>query len=127
MATFPAIKPTSRRFVLGEYPTKTYRALSGKLTRRNFGNKAFGHTIELSFDNVKEAAVQSIINHYNDQLGITEGFGLPTEVFAGLSSSTRNLLRSPDTTLWYYVEPPSIDSVYRDLSTVSVRLVAEIP
>jgi hypothetical protein len=126
MADFPKIKPTSRRFSLGDYPTKTYRALSGKITKRNFGNKAFGHTIELGFENVKEDVVRSIIDHYNGQLGQTEGFALPVEVFAGLSSTTRGLLRSPSETLWFYAESPLIDSVYRDLSTVSVRLVAEI-
>jgi hypothetical protein len=126
MAIFPAIKPSSRRFTLGDYPTKTYRALSGKTTRRNFGNKAFGHTIELGFENVKEPTVQAVINHYNTQLGTTEGFPLPGEVFVGLSGGTSSLLIAPAQTLWFYAEPPSIESVYRDISTVTVRLVAEI-
>ncbi len=126
MATFPSIKPTNRQFTLGQYPIKTYRALSGKTVRRSFGNKAFGHGLTLSFENVKEDIVQLIINHYNTQLGQSIGFTLPVEVFAGLDTATINLLRSPSETVWFYAEAPSIDSVYRDLSTVSISLTAEI-
>lgn len=126
MADFPSIKPSARRFTAGEYPVKTYRALSGKTIKRSFGNKPFGHTLELVFENVPEATVKSIIDHYNGQFGQTEGFALPVEVFAGLSSTVRGLIRKPDDTSWFYAETPSIESVYRDISTVSVSLVAEI-
>jgi hypothetical protein len=126
MAVFPSIKPSARRFTAGEYPVKTYRALSGKITKRSFGDKPFGHTIELTFENVDEVTVKSIIDHYNGQFGQTEGFALPVEVFAGLSSTVRGLIRNPDETLWFYAETPSVESVYRNISTVSVSLVAEI-
>ncbi len=126
MAVFPSIKPSARRFTAGEYPVKTYRALSGKITKRSFGDKPFGHTIELTFENVGEVTVKSIIDHYNGQFGQTEGFALPVEVFAGLSSTVRGLIRNPDETLWFYAETPSVESVYRNISTVSVSLVAEI-
>jgi hypothetical protein len=125
MADFPKIKPSTRRFVLGDYPTKFYKTLSGKVTRRNFGNKAFGHSIELSFDNIKEDIVQSIISHYDGQGGQTNGFAIPLEIFSGLSL-IQNSLRSPSETLWFYAEAPSISSVYRDTSSVTIKLVAEI-
>jgi hypothetical protein len=111
--------------VLGDYPTKFYKTLSGKVTRRNFGNKAFGHSIELSFDNIKEDIVQSIISHYDGQGGQTNGFAIPLEIFSGLSL-IQNSLRSPSETLWFYAEAPSISSVYRDMSSVTIKLVAEI-
>ena len=125
MADFPRIKPSSRRFALGDYPTKFYKALSGKVPRRNFGNKAFGHSIELSFDNIKEDIVQSVINHYDGQGGQTTGFTIPLEIFTGLSL-IQNSLRSPSETLWFYAEAPSITSVYRDMSSMTVKLVAEL-
>lgn len=126
MAVFPSIKPTSRSFTLGEYPVKTYRALSGKIVRRSFGNKAFGHSLDLSFDNVPEATVQLVINHYNNQLGQSIGFTLSNEVFAGLGATTISLLKNPSQTLWFYAEAPSIESVYRNLSTIAIKLIAEI-
>lgn len=126
MANFPSIKPTNRRYILGEYPVKTYRALSGKVVKRNFGNRAFGHGLELSFENVTETTVQAIVNHYNTQLGQTTGFAIPTDVFAGLSSTTIALFQAPSQTLWFYAEAPSIDAVYRNISSVSLKLIAEI-
>ena len=52
MADFPALKPTARSFQLGEYPIKSYRAMSGAVVRRSFGNKPFGYTLDLEFANV---------------------------------------------------------------------------
>lgn len=124
MATFPSLKPTSRQFVLGTYPIKTYRSLSGALHKRVFGNRPLGHTIDLQFANVDETVVNSVIDHYNGEYGTLNGFKLPTEVFAGLSTSVTNL-RFPTGLSWFYAEPPQIESVYRDLSTVTVKLVAE--
>ena len=78
MANFPALKPTARSFQLGQYPVKTYRAMSGAVVRRSFGNKAFGYTLDLQFENVPEAAVNTIIDHYNGQQGGTLGFIIAT-------------------------------------------------
>lgn len=111
---------------MGEYPVKIYRALSGKTVRRSFGNRPFGFSLNLSYENVRESVVQSIINHYNIQQGQTIGFDLPTAVFAGLSLPTIALIRAPSQTLWFYAEPPSIEAVHRSISTVSVKLIGDL-
>jgi len=126
MADFPALKPTSRSFQLGQYPIKTYRALSGAVVRRSFGNRPFGYTLELEFANVPEATVNSICDHYNGQGGGTLGFTVPKEVFAGYSSTLQGKVRTPAGIEWLYVEPPSVTSVIKDISSVTVRLVGEI-
>jgi len=126
MADFPALKPTSRSFQLGQYPIKTYRALSGAVVRRSFGNRPFGYTLELEFANVPEATVNSICDHYNGQGGGTLGFTVPTEVFAGYSSTLQGKVRTPAGIEWLYVEPPSVTSVIKDISSVTVKLVGEI-
>jgi len=125
MATFPSIVPTARSFQPGQYPTKTYRALSGAVVRRSFGNRPFGHTLELEFENVSEATVNAIIDHYDGQSGSTVGFDLPAAVFAGYSSTLQDKARTPLGIEWLYAEPPSISSVLRDRSSVTVRLVGE--
>lgn len=111
---------------MGEYPTKIYRALSGKTVRRSFGNRPFGFGLELDFENVTEGVVQAVINHYYVQQGQTIGFALPDQVFAGLSSGTINLIKAPAQTLWFYAEAPTIEAVYRNLSNVSVKLIADL-
>ena len=143
MANFPAVKPTRRSFALGEYPTKTYRSLSGKTVRRSFGNRPYSATLELVFENVSEETMGLIYNHYHGQLGTTTGFALSDEVMAGLSSSgsASRQLKAGDPFLvlqqlgigsgaantmnWFYSEAPQIESTYRDLSTVSVKLISE--
>ena len=127
MATFPALKPSARSFQLGEYPIKTYRALSGATRRRSFGNKPFGYTLDLEFANVVEATVNAICDHYNGQGGGTVGFTIPTSVFVGYSNTLQGKIRTPANIEWLYAGPPSIKSVQRDLSTVTVKLIGEIP
>lgn len=126
MADFPAITPTSREFQLGQFPVKTYRALSGAVIRRSFGNKAFGHTLSLQFENVSETVVNAIIDHYNGQGGGTLGFALPAEVFSGYSNDLRSRAQNPAGIEWLYAEPPSIETIRRDRSTITVNLVGEI-
>jgi len=126
MADFPALTPTARNFQLGQFPVKTYRALSGAVIRRSFGNRPFGHTLDLQFENVPEATVNTIIDHYNTQGGGTLGFALPATVFAGYSTGLRNRAQNPTGIEWLYAEPPAISSVLKDRSSVTVKLVGEI-
>ena len=126
MADFPALTPTARSFQLGQYPVKTYRAMSGATLRRSFGNRPFGHTLDLQFDNVASGTVNTIIDHYNTQGGGTLGFTLPATVFAGYSADLRDRAQNPTGIEWLYAEPPSVSSVLGDLSSVTVKLIGEI-
>ena len=126
MANFPALKPTARSFQLGQYPVKTYRAMSGAVVRRSFGNKAFGYTLELEFANVSEATVNTIIDHYNGQQGGTLLFAIEVDVFAGYTSTLQGKVRDPGGIAWLYAEPPSVSSVIAGISTVTVKLVGEM-
>jgi hypothetical protein len=126
MASFPALKPTARSFQLGQYPVKTYRAMSGAVVRRSFGNKAFGYTLDLEFANIPEATVNTIIDHYNGQQGGTLGFAIATAVFAGYTVTLQGKVRNPSGIEWLYAEPPSVSSVIAGISTVTVKLVGEM-
>ena len=126
MANFPALKSTARSFQLGQYPVKTYRAMSGAVVRRSFGNKAFGYTLDLEFANIPEATVNTIIDHYNGQQGGTLGFAIATAVFAGYTVTLQGKVRNPSGIEWLYAEPPNVSSVIRGISTVTVKLIGEM-
>jgi hypothetical protein len=126
MARFPALKPSARSFQLGQYPIKTYRAMSGAVVRRSFGNKAFGYTLDLQFENVPEATVNTIIDHYNGQQGGTLGFEIASAVFAGYSANLQNKVRVPPGIEWFYAEPPNVSSVIAGISTITVKLIGEM-
>jgi hypothetical protein len=100
--------------------------LSGAVVRRSFGNKAFGYTLDLEFANVSEATVSAIIAHYNEQEGGLLGFTIPVELFAGYSADLQNRFARSVELEWLYAEPPSVSSVIKDISTVTVKLVGEL-
>ena len=131
---FPNIKPTSRSFTMGDYPSKTYRSLSGTIFKRAFGNKQTGYTLNLTFRNIGDTfelrtnsgAAKEIIDHYNDVDGTFSSFTLPARIFEGMDNDFRDLIRSPSNVKWRYAEPPQVQSVKSGVSTVTVNLVGEL-
>lgn len=126
MATFPSFTPSSREFSLGEYPVRTFRSLAGTTLRRVFGNRASGYTLRLEFANVAESTVNSIYDHYHGQQGGALGFPIPDSVFGGYSSGLRSRIQNPASVQWFYEQAPTVRSVLRDRSTITVNLIAEI-
>jgi hypothetical protein len=134
MADFPSrtdsaklpIVPTSRQFAFGQFPTKSYTTMNGVVIKRTFGNRPFGHTLDLDFANVNEDTVSTIFDHYEGQQGTTLGFKIPDNLLRGYENSIKARMQSPTTTQWFYVEPPSVTSGAVGLSSVTVKLVAEL-
>ena len=131
---FPSIKPTTRSFKIGDYPSKPYRSLSGVILKRAFGNRQTGYTLDLTFKNVGDAAelrthagfAKQIIDHYNDVDGTFDKFSLPDRMFAGMDNSLESLIQAPSNISWRYASPPEVQSVQAGISTVTVKLVGEI-
>lgn len=131
---FPNIKPTTRSFTMGDYPSKTYRSLSGTIFKRAFGNKQTGYTLDLTFRNIGDTSerrslsgtAKQIIDHYNDVDGTFSSFTLPARVFEGMDNDFRDLIRNPSNVKWRYAEPPQVQSVKSGVSTVAVSLVGEL-
>ncbi len=126
MADFPSIRPASRNYSAGQFPLKTYRSLSGVTVKRVFGNKAYGHSIELQFTNITDTVAKQIFDHYYGQNGSVDRFALPAEVFSGMSGVFVDELRAPDSISWEYAEPPSIEAVFNGINNVTVRLIGEL-
>lgn len=119
---------------MGDYPSKTYRSLSGVIFKRAFGNRQTGYTLDLTFKNVGDASelrtnsgfAKEIIDHYNEVDGTFNSFTLPARVFAGMNNDLRDLVRSPADINWRYAEPPKVNSVKAGMSTVTVKLIGEL-
>lgn len=118
---FPNLKPSGRSFSAGDYPVKTFRSQSGKESRILYGSNRTGAELQLTFENIPAISAAQFTTHYDETRGTFATFTLPADVFVGGRSTDFN----PGTaTSWRYVEPPSITSVFNELSTVTVRLVA---
>jgi len=122
---FPSLKPSQRQFSLGVFPTKVYRSLSGTAIKRSFGNRPNSYQLTLEFENVSDSIVSQIIAHYNSTSGGFSRFSLPLSIFSGMDTTLTGQTREPGGIRWEYAAPPSVRSIYRDTSTVSVQLLGD--
>lgn len=122
---FPSIKPSQRQFSLGIFPTKVYRSLSGTAIKRSFGNRPNSYQLTLEFENVPDSIVSQIIAHYNSTAGGFSRFSLPLSIFSGMDTTLAGQTREPGGIRWEYAAPPSVRSIQRGTSTVSVQLLGD--
>lgn len=127
---FPAIEPTARRFVAPKWPTTGVVSQSGVTTRRLWGSRPSQAQLDLTFTNITDNNAALILAAYNSAKGATTDLTLPSAIFNGASG---NLATWLDTTAtgagmkWFFTEePPTLESVSPGVSTVNVRLVAEL-
>ena len=133
-SAFPVMVPSSRKFQMGELPTKTYRSMSGAVVRRAFGNKKTNYTLDLEFKNIGDdvafrqysGTVEAVLKHYEDANGTFEAFSIPARVFRGMGDDTKSYIQGPSNISWRYAEPPNVTSVRPGISTVQVKLIGEI-
>ena len=125
MATFPAIKPSSRSFNPGDYPTQRYRTMSGATWKRNFGSTRVGMELNLEFLNISDSKTVAILQHYNGEGGTLKRFAVPQQLWAGMSPELKELANVPANVLWAYAEPPDVESVFIGINKVRVKLVGE--
>lgn len=123
---FPQIKPSDREFTLGTFPTKSYRSLSGATVKRSFGNRPYGFQLRLVFTNVKDEITNQLLGHYETTRAGFERFTIPSTVFAGMSNDLRARIQQPYNIRWEYASPPTVQSVYRGISTVTIDLNGEL-
>ena len=127
MAAFPSFVPTSRNFTPGIYPQRSYRSLSGVVTKRTFGNAPSQSALEMNFDNVADSTATAIINHYRSQTAINKRFQLSAITMGGMDSGLVSIADGTiDNLRFEYKEPPSVQSVRPGRSSISVSLIGEI-
>lgn len=125
MATFPALKPATRRYSMGVFPVTEERGFGGGSIRFKHGTTSYSHELELGFVALTQAQAKLLRDHYRGQQGGYISFDLSAEAWAGHTSMTDLV---PTTTVWRYSEPPEEthhDSGYVDvtLSLISVPAI----
>ena len=63
---FPQIKPTSRSYSAGTYPSTNFESLDGTKTHLRYGNKRVNATLTLGFSNITDADAALILDNYED-------------------------------------------------------------
>ena len=147
---FPEIKPSTRKFKMGDIPSKTYTSLSGAVFRRAFGNRKSNYTLDLTFKNIPDSsevdsrATKDILAHFEAVNGTFASFTIPANVFAGIEDindvksanpevadanlprSLQSYIQAPEDIKWRYAKPPEVQSVQSNLSTVTVSFIGEL-
>ncbi len=135
---FPAIKPTSRSYNPGTYPSTTFESLDGTKTHLRFGNKRVNATLTLGFSNISDAEAALILENYEDVNSTWDYVTFTsTDGVAGVSdskevdgqtnpaSSLQSLIKEGGAgLLWRYSGPPSVTSTFKGMSNVSCSFVA---
>ena len=134
---FPTIKPTSRSYNPGTYPSTTFESLDGTKTHLRFGNKRVNATLNLSFNNITDGQVGLILDNYDDVMSVygyvkfTDANGSAGIEGAGSGYFLRKEIHDDAGTgrtrlglKWRYASPTSVTSTFKGLSNVSCSFVA---
>ena len=132
--TFPSVKPSSRSFTPGKFPSTDFESLDGTKTHIRFGNKEVNATLTLGFANISDAEVMDILRHYRNvnsdwdyvsfnknSAGLQgiESNGLANTINNGTSDYVDGFSLN-----WRYSAPPTVTSTFNGLSNVSCSFVA---
>ena len=123
----PQIKPTSRSYSAGTYPSTNFESLDGTKTHLRYGNKRVNATLTLGFSNITDADAALILDNYEnvnsdwDYVTFDRGYATSgvtdTSLLAYLKESGSSLK-------WRYSGPPTVTSTFKGLSNVSCSFVA---
>jgi len=119
MANFPAIVPSSRLYVQGNFPNVIQSSLSGVTTGYRRGNRRIEQTLQLGFLNLTETQVNQIRTHYDGQNGSFEIFYLSSSVWSDYGTPPVPLVSD---FAWLYSSPPIITDAFPTRWNVSIEL-----
>lgn len=121
MANFPSITPSTRLYTQGNFPSAIQSSSTGVTTGFRRGNRRINQTLQLSFNNLTEAQVTLIRNHFDGQNGSFNIFYLSAEVWAGYSTPPVPLVSD---FAWLYANAPTISDGIVSKWNVEIELVS---
>ena len=125
---FPTgIKPSSRSYSPGTYPSTDFESLDGTKTHLRYGNKRVNATLQLGFSNISDANAALILANYEDVNSNWDyvTFSSANGTVGVESTSLSNYFKEVGSGLkWRYSGPPNITSSFKGKSNVSCSFVA---
>ena len=123
---FPELDPSSRRYTPGRMPETVFKAQNGASTFVQYGGIFVNAKQELKFQNLSDFDASQILTHYqsmkeDDYIEFTVSRGL-----GGIESSLRENMergKGSDILRYRYDRPPSFESVYPGVTTVSCSFI----
>lgn len=124
---WPEIAPTSRTFEAGDWPVRKFQSEDGVEVRILRGDRRRNHKLRLSYANIPDAIAEQFLDFYYSRQGTYQTMYLPrpltNHLGAGWGGTTEAFNPGP-ATRWRFEGPPSIESIYPGVSSVSFTLIA---
>ena len=105
----------------GNFPSAIQSSSTGVTTGFRRGNRRINQTLQLSFNNLTEAQVTLIRNHFDGQNGSFNIFYLSAEVWAGYTTPPVPLVSD---FAWLYANAPTISDGIVSKWNVEIELVS---
>jgi len=121
---FPSTAPSTRSVNYGDYPVKSVQMMDGFETRILYGSKRVGVELQLAYNNIADAIAEQFLSDYDTQRGTFGTFPLPSSTTDGMEQGLANQIPGVSDTQWRYAGPPTVNSVYPGVSSVTVTLLA---
>lgn len=121
MADFPSLAPVARRYSAGTFPMTVEAGFGGGGIRFLHSTVKSGIELDLGYENLTQAEVKLIRDHYRGQDGGHQSFLLPNTIWAGQSSVT-NIAATG--TRWKYAGVPEENQKSGGYVDISVSLIS---
>lgn len=121
-AAYPPLTPVGRSYSMGRFAVSREVGFGGGQVKFLHSDRVSGLTMTLTYENLTQAEMASIRDHYRSQQGSFLNFLLPAEVWAG-QSSVANIV--PAGMRWKYQEPPEETQKRGGYVDTSVALVTD--
>ena len=125
---FDLYRPTARQFTTGAFPVKTFQSQNGAEIRILYGNRLTGKKLTLTYANINDDAAYHFIQHYVSKQGSYQIFSFADSgqdgVRSGWSGAQAGLGANAWGMQWRYAAEPTIQSVFKGRSTVTIELIA---
>ena len=124
---FPTVKPSTRSYTPGTYPSTDFESLDGTKTHIRYGNKRVNATLSLGFSNITDAETYEILENYREVNSVYDyvTFSSSNGTAGVGSTNLSNYFQEVGSTLkWRYSKAPIVTSSFKGLSNVSCSFVA---
>jgi hypothetical protein len=117
---FPNLVPSARSFAQGDFANRKYTAISGQETRIRYGDKKYGATLNLTYQNLSDDQANLFLAHYTEVLGTFKSFTLPAGTTRGWSSTS--YIPNSSELRWRYEAAPTLTNNRPGVSSISLQL-----
>lgn len=125
---FPALKPSSRSYQPGEFPTREFVGLNGATTQLRYSSRRSNSELSLEFQNVADSQAVAVLASYEAVTRSGDWLEFTTaNAMAGAAVELQPWLAESNSGLrWRYAGAPKVTSVFPGRCNLSCSFVGQL-